>query len=84
MPYGIIMNDDIERDLGLQPLEAIMVERGFKAADLVKNSSEQLTFKMVSRAIKGRRLRPNAKQKVLRALNTAAGKQYEMGDLFTY
>ena len=34
-------------------------------------SIEQLTFKIVSRTVKGRR-------------NTAAGKQCEMKDLFTY
>ena len=78
------MNDNIEHDLGSQPLAAIMVELGLKAADLVEKSTEQLTFKMVSRAVKGRRLTPNVQQKVLNALNTAAGKQYEMKDLFTY
>ena len=78
------MNDNIEHDLGLQPIGAIMGELGLKALDLVGKSSEQLTFKMVARAVKGRRLTPNVKQKVLRALNTAAGQQYEMKDLFTY
>ena len=78
------MNNDIEHDLGSQPLAAIMAELGLKAADLVDKSTEQLTFKMVRRAVKGRRLTPNVKQKVLCALNTAAGKQYELKDLFTY
>ena len=75
---------NIEHDLGPQPLAAIMVELGLKSADLVGKSSEQLTFKMVARAVKGRRLTPNVKQKMLHALNTAAGKQFEMKDLFTY
>lgn len=78
------MNDNLELNLGPQPLAAIMAEFGLKAADLVEKSTQQLTFKMVSRAIKGRRLTPNIQQKVLRALNTAAAKQYEMKDLFTY
>jgi hypothetical protein len=78
------MSDNIVHDFGPQPLAAIMGEFGLKAADLVEKSSEQLTFKMVSRAIKGRRLTPNVKQKVLNALNAAAGKEYEMKDLFTY
>ena len=78
------MKDNIEHDFGAQTIAAIMAGLGLKAADLVRKSSEQLTFKMVARAVKGRRLTPNAKQKVLRALNTAAGQQYEMKDLFTY
>ena len=76
--------DNIKYDLGAQPLASIMVELGLKSADLVGKSSEQLTFKMVARAIKGRRLTPNVKQKVLSALNAAAGKEYELKDLFTY
>ena len=78
------MGGNIEHDLGPQPFAAIMVECGLKAVDLVGKSTEQLTFKMVSRAIKGRRLTPKVKQKVLCALNAAAGKQYGMKDLFTY
>jgi hypothetical protein len=78
------MKDNIEHNLGSQPLALIMAELGLKSADLVGKSSEQLTFKMVARAVKGRRLTPNAKQKVLRALNAAAGKEYGMKDLFTY
>jgi len=78
------MNDNLEHNFGPQPLGAIMAKFGLKAADLVGKSTEQLTFKMVSRAIKGRRLTPNVKQKVLAALNRAAGKQHEMKDLFTY
>ena len=78
------MDDNIEHDLGPQPLAAIIIECGLEAVDLVEKSTEQLTFKMVSRAIKGRRLTPKVKQKVLCALNAAAGKQYAMKDLFTY
>ena len=78
------MNDNLEHNLGPQPLAAIMTELGLKPVDLVEKSTQQLTFKMVSRAIKGRRLTPKVKQKVLAALNTAAAKQYEMKDLFTY
>lgn len=78
------MNDNLEYNLGPQPIAAIMTELGLKPVDLVEKSVEQLTFKMVSRAIKGRRLTPNVKLKVLAALNTAAGKRYELKDLFTY
>jgi hypothetical protein len=61
-----------------------MAEFGLKSVDLAGKSSEQLSFKMVSRAVKGRRLTPKVQQKVLAALNAAAGKQYAMKDLFTY
>ncbi|MCU0666732.1 MAG: hypothetical protein MUF05_06535 [Candidatus Omnitrophica bacterium] len=78
------MNDDIKRDLGEQPIAKIMFEHGFKPSDLVSNSTDQLTHKMVSRAVKGRRLTPNTKKKVLNALNKATCKQYRIDDLFNY
>ena len=52
-------NGEIERNLGVQPIAGIMAERGLKAGDLVAKSTERITFKMVSRACKGRRLTPN-------------------------
>jgi hypothetical protein len=76
--------DDIERDLGPQPIAEIMARHGLKAHDLVAASTEQLTHKMVSRACKGRRLTPNTQSKVLRAVNAAARQNYTLHDLFTY
>ncbi len=81
---SILMNSEIERDLGEQPIARIMVEEGLKPNDLVSVSTEQITHKMVSRAVKGRRLKPNIQQKILNALNKAAEKQYKLKDLFTY
>jgi hypothetical protein len=78
------MNDSIEYDLGPQPIAKLMAEHGFKPNDLVSNSIEQLTHKMISRAVKGRRLTPNIQHKVLNALNKASGKQYQLKDLFNY
>ncbi|HOW43473.1 MAG TPA: hypothetical protein PLF03_07380 [Candidatus Omnitrophota bacterium] len=78
------MNKNILYDLGPQPLAQRMAEHGFKPADLVNNSTEQLTYKMVSRAVKGRRLTPAVQQKVLNALNKAANSRYRIEDLFTY
>lgn len=78
------MTNNIENDLGTQPLAGLMIEHGFKPNDLVRNSSEQLTHKMVSRAVKGRRLTPKIKYKVLNALNKATGKEYQLKDLFNY
>ena len=78
------MDTDIDRDLGEQPIAKIMVLHGLNAHDLVANSTRQITYKMVARAVKGRRLTPNVKCKLLSALNKAAGKEYRPQDLFNY
>lgn len=74
----------MENDLGAQPISGIVTEHGLKPNDLVSSSTEQLTHKMVNRAVKGRRLTPHVQQKILNALNKATGKQYGMKDLFSY
>lgn len=71
-------------DLGPQPIGDIIAEHGFKPSDLVNNSNEQLTYKIVSRAVKGRRLTANVQHKLLNALNKAANKQYRIAGLFNY
>jgi len=78
------MDADIERDLGEQPIAKIMELHGLKAHDLAACSTEQITHKMVSRAVKGRRLTPAVQCKVLNALNKAAKKNYSLKDLFSY
>jgi hypothetical protein len=78
------MNKDVARDLGEQPVAKIMSAHGLKPHDLVSNSSQQLTHKMVSRAVKGRRLTPRLQSRILSALNKASGKSYSLKDLFTY
>lgn len=78
------MNDDIERNLGEQPIARLMAEHNLKSHDLVAASKEHITHKMVSRACKGRRLTPHVQVKILTALNRATGKQYAMSHLFSY
>ncbi|MDD5255379.1 MAG: hypothetical protein PHR11_04935 [Candidatus Omnitrophica bacterium] len=78
------MDSKVERDLGEQPIAGLMRELGLKPNDLVSNSTEQITHKMVGRAIKGRRLNPHVQRKILNALNKAAGKNYAPEDLFNY
>ena len=68
------MTKNIENDLGLQPIARLMTEHGLKPNDLVRNSTEQLTHKMVGRAIKGRRLTPSIQLKIINAMNKATGK----------
>lgn len=78
------MSAEPERDLGEQPLAALLRELGLKPHDLVAASTEQITHKMVARACKGRRLTPNVKTKIRNALNKAAGKACTIADLFNY
>jgi hypothetical protein len=71
-------------NLGEQPLAAIMAERGLTRHDLIAQSTEPITFKMVARACKGRRLTINVKLKILNALNKTSERQYVLTDLFNY
>ncbi|HBM15807.1 MAG TPA: hypothetical protein DD381_05630 [Lentisphaeria bacterium] len=61
----------------------IMDSHNLTAKDLVSASAEQLTFKMVNRACKGRLLTRNTQSKILNALNKASGKKYSLEDIFT-
>ena len=65
------MQDNDERDLGVQPLNRMMDEWGVGNHDLVEVSTEQLTHKQVQKARKGRRLSLKMMQKVTRAFNVA-------------
>ena len=78
------MKEELERDLGRQPIEDILEKHGLAAHDLVTASKVPMTHKMVARATKGRRLTRNTQTIVLNALNRAAGTSYVLGDLFTY
>ena len=78
------MNNEIERNLGEQPIAQIMEEHDLKPPDLVASSTEQITHKMVSRACKGRRLTPNAKPKIRNALNESTGRDHSIAELFNY
>jgi hypothetical protein len=78
------MNTEKEQNFGEQPISQIMESHKLEAKDLVSVSTEQLTFKMVSRACKGRLLTRNTQSKVRNALNQASGKEYSFEELFTY
>ena len=78
------MISDLERNLGEQPIAAILREHKLKPHDLVTASSVEMTHKMVARACKGRRLTLNTQSKVLAALNRATGRNYSLSDLFNY
>ena len=78
------MESKVERDLGKQPIAKIIVALGLKSNDLVSNSTEQITHKMIGRAAKGRRLNLKIQYRILNALNKVTGKQYLLKDLFNY
>lgn len=74
-----------EHDLGPQPLDELLTRLGVSNADLVRASTEQLSFKVASKARKGRRLTPNLQRKVLRALKTLRpDDNLTLKDLFNY
>ncbi len=73
-----------QRELGPQPLARHMAERGLASKDLVAASEEQITHKMIARAVKGRRLTANTMDKVLRAWNRATSRSDARGELFDY
>lgn len=78
------MTNDNERNFGPQPIADIMLQLQLKAHDLVEASTEQLTHKMVARAVKGRRLTNNTKGIVQRAMSQATGNVYKLVQLFNY
>ncbi len=78
------MTDSIERDLGPQPIAAIMSELNITTGDVVGASQDNITYKMLSRACKGRRLTVHVQEKVRKAVSAAASKDFAMNELFTY
>ena len=73
-----------DRDLGVQPLADLMAEHGLRPTDLVAASTEQITHKMVTRAMKGRRLTANTMGKVSRAWKLVAPEALRQARLFNY
>jgi hypothetical protein len=76
--------ETIKRNFGEQPISLLMRQERVCARDLVAASPEQITYKMVNRAQKGRRLTLNVQNKILKALKKVTGKGYSLADLFNY
>lgn len=81
-----MMNDSQKsNDLGIQPLDALMVKHGLSNHGLVAASADQLSHKVVQKARKGRRLTSRAKTKILNALHHALPElKFAHRDLFNY
>jgi hypothetical protein len=75
---------DKELELGVQPLDKIMEERGFKNHDLVAASKEGLTHKQVQKGRTGRRLTRNIQNKIVAAFSTLTGESAKLDQLFNY
>lgn len=78
------MTQPTERNLGEQPVAALLRERGISPHRLVEASPEPITHKMVSRACKGRWLTPNSRRKLLAALHALGETSLTLEDLFNY
>ncbi|HEY8960759.1 MAG TPA: hypothetical protein VIM57_01050 [Luteolibacter sp.] len=63
--------EELSRDHGPQPLDALMERWKLGNHDLVDASTEQLSHKQVQKARKGRQLTLHLMQKVTRAFNVA-------------
>ena len=74
----------MERDLGEQPIARIIQEHKLTNTDVVSASTENITYKMLARACKGRRLTPHVQVKICNALNRATGRTFSVADLFNY
>ncbi len=83
------MADEIQRDLGLQPIDQLMKQWGGENHELVEVSTEQLTHKQVQKARKGRRVTINIQRKIFNAIRKVAeDKELDpnltIADLFNY
>ena len=80
------MSEELEMNVGTQPLDAIMTERDIKNNDLVAIAPPGfITHKQIQKGRKGRRLTMHMQQKILDTLNIySAPDTYEWKDLFTY
>ena len=74
----------MEKNLGEQPIARILIEHNLNPDDLVSASTENITYKMIARACKGRRLTPHVQKKICNALNSASGKVFTAKNLFNY
>jgi len=76
-----------DMDAGLQPIDAMMLQRGISNHDLVAAlTGSGLTHKQVAKARRGRKLTLHLQDKIVSALNRAAGSDAPLRreDCFTY
>ena len=72
-------------NLGIQPLDALMIRLKLTNHDLVAASANQLTHKVVAKGRKGRKLTPGAQKKILLAIQAARPEEkISLREIFTY
>ena len=79
------MTEKIDRELGPQPLDGLMTRLEVSNADLARASTEQLSFKAIQKARKGRRLTLHLQKKVLNAFSALRPERaWTLQDFFNY
>jgi len=82
------MNDkknDLNLNLGIQPLDSLMIKNEWTNNFIVKNSLSQLTHKQIQKGRKGRRLTTKIQDRILESINICLfPDKVEISDLFTY
>lgn len=80
------MTEENSMNVGIQPLDTIMMENGITNHDLVAAAPPGfITHKQVQKARKGRRLTMHIQDKILEAMNACSGPdRYAFADLFNY
>jgi hypothetical protein len=70
---------------GPQPLDVLLQQNGLSNGDLVKASGGNLTFKMIGKGRKGRRLTSRIQRRILQGMRLLLpDSNLDLGDLFTY
>jgi len=84
-----VNEQEIERNLGTQPLDALMTELELPNHAVVELCKEGLTHKAMQRARKGRRLTPKMKVRITETMNLLMknmgdSRHFGVGQLFNY
>jgi hypothetical protein len=80
------MTEENTMNVGVQPLDAIMTEKGIRNHDLVAAMPPGfINHKQVQKARKGRRLTTNLQYKIVEALNAySSPAEYAFEEIFNY
>ncbi len=86
---GTDKHNTAERNLGTQPLDALMLQNGVSNHDVVAATAAPLTHKAVQRARKGRLLTQKTQRRVIEAMRKILAQSdperaYQHSDFFTY
>ncbi len=80
------MSEEMNMNVGVQPLDALMAEKEIKNHDLVAAVPPGfINHKQVQKARKGRRMTAHMQDKILEALNAfCAPEAFRFEEIFTY